>query len=64
LKKLTDKQKEIIDTSYKSVMNNDATEEQELLWMLANQIHCINTRRSLVNDSEIQEMLNECDCTL
>lgn len=61
---LTVNQKNIIDESFKNVMNKTATEEQELIWILANQIHCINTRRKLVNDDEIQELLDRCDFTL
>lgn len=41
--KLTDEQKEIINTAYNAVMDHVATPEQELIWRFSNDINCIYT---------------------
>ena len=62
-KPMESKFKNIINESYVACMNGTATEEQELIWRLANAIHCTRTRW-MTNDIEAaRRILYENDYT-
>ena len=41
----------VINEAYIACMNHTATDEQELIWRLANAVHCAKAR-SMTNDNE------------
>lgn len=62
-KTMSSKNKNIINEAYIACMNGTATEEQELIWRLANAIHCTRTRW-MTNDIEAaRKILYEHDYT-
>lgn len=63
-KPMESKNKVIIDEAYHACMNGIATEEQELIWKLANAVHCVRTKW-MTNDIErVRKILYENDYTV
>lgn len=61
---LDENKKAIIDESYHACMNHRATEEQELIWRLANAVHCVRTRRMIKDEEAVERILLENDYTV
>lgn len=57
-------QKNIIDEAYHACMNHRTTEEQELIWRLANAIHCVRTRWMTNDEKAARRILFENDYTV
>ena len=63
-KPMDSKFKNIINEAYVACMNHTATDEQELIWRLANAVHCTRTRW-MTNDVEAaRKILFEHDYTV
>ena len=63
-KPMESKFKNIINEAYVACMNHTATDEQELIWRLANAVHCTRTR-GMTNDVEAaRKILFEHDYTV
>lgn len=58
---LTDKEKQYINNSYTACMNGTATEEQKLVWKLANAVHCVRVRWMTDDIEKARELLYEHD---
>ena len=63
-KPMESKFKNIINEAYVACMNHTSTDEQELIWRLANAVHCTRTRW-MTNDVETaRKILFEHDYTV
>lgn len=63
-KSMENAHKIIIDEAYHACMSGNATEEQILIWKLANAVHCVRTRW-MTNDIEAaRKILYEHDYTV
>lgn len=58
---LDSNKKNIIDEAYHACMNHKATEEQELIWRLANAVHCARTRWMTNDEGAARRILLEND---
>lgn len=63
-KPMDSKYKNIINESYVACMNDTATDEQELIWRLANAIHCTRTRWMTNDIEKARKILYEHDYTV
>lgn len=61
---LDESKKDIIDEAYHACMNHRATEEQELIWRLANAVHCVRTRWMIKDEEAVEMILFENDYTV
>ena len=55
--------KNIINEAYVACMNHTATDEQELIWRLANAIHCTRTKWIINDEESAKKILFEHDYT-
>ena len=53
--------KDIINEAYSASMNHTATDEQELIWRLANAVHCTRVKLMMEDDETARKILYEHD---
>ena len=58
------KYKDIVFESYMACMEKRATEEQELIWGLANAVHCVRTRLENGDTEYANKIMHDLDYTI